>query len=112
MLLQSMEKPTKLEPAAALAARVSSLPTSKLAVQVCPQSRPAGVDVMVPVPTGSTGEYSVAFGFQRSSTAPEATAVPAAQSGDRFRTALFGALGVMLLLLAAGLAVTLFMRRR
>lgn len=69
-------------------------------------------DVMVPVPTGSTGEYSVAFGFQRSSTAPEATPVPAGQSGDRLRTAMFGALGVMLLLLAAGLAVTLFMRRR
>ncbi len=69
-------------------------------------------DVMVPVPVGSTGEYSVAFGFQRSSTAPEATPVPADQSGDRVRTALFGAVGVMLLLLAAGLAVTLLMRRR
>lgn len=69
-------------------------------------------DVMVPVPVGSTGEYSVAFGFQRSSTAPELTPVPAEQSGDRVRTALFGAVGVMLLLLAAGLAVTLLMRRR
>ncbi len=69
-------------------------------------------DVMVPVPVGSTGEYSVAFGFQRSSTAPESTPVPAEQSGDRVRTALFGAVGVMLLLLAAGLAVTLLMRRR
>ncbi len=69
-------------------------------------------DVMVPVPAGSTGEYSVAFGFQRSSSAPEATAEPADESGDRFRTALFGALGVMLLLLAAGLTVTLVMRRR
>lgn len=69
-------------------------------------------DVMVPVPEGSVGEYSVAFGFQRSGAAPEATAVPAEESGDRVRTALFGAVGVMLLLLAAGLGVTLVMRRR
>ncbi|MBL8097115.1 MAG: LysM peptidoglycan-binding domain-containing protein [Anaerolineales bacterium] len=69
-------------------------------------------DVLVPVPAGSTGEYSVAFGFQRSSAAPEATAEPAEQSGDRLRTALFGAVGVMLLLLAVGLGVTLVMRRR
>jgi LysM repeat protein len=52
----------------------------------------------------------IEFGAQRSSgsqTAPESPA-----NSDRLRTALFGAAGIMLLLLAAGIAGFLFLRRR
>ena len=44
------DQPSKLEPAAGVAVRVISVPGAKLAVQVVPQSIPAGLLVIAPVP--------------------------------------------------------------
>ena len=43
-------QPVKVEPAAALAVRVTGVPLAKLAEQVAPQSIPAGLLVAVPEP--------------------------------------------------------------
>ncbi len=53
--------PTKDEPAAAVAVKVTSVPGSKLALHVCPQLMPDGLLLTLPVPvplrvTASTGE--------------------------------------------------------
>lgn len=53
----------------------------------------------------------IAFGAQKSSTTADPAAAPAT-ADDRMRTALFGAAGIMLILLAAGLGAFLFLRRR
>ena len=62
---------------------------------------------------GST--INLEFGGQKSATAAavtQATPVPATASNTRMRTALYGAIGVIFLLLAAGLAGFLFLSRR
>ena len=52
--------PTKVEPSAAVAVRVTAVPGSKLALQVCPQVMPGGLLLTLPLPvpvrvTASTG---------------------------------------------------------
>ena len=47
---QSPPQPTKLEPGAASACRVTWVPVANGAVHVAPQSIPAGVEVTVPDP--------------------------------------------------------------
>lgn len=59
----------------------------------------------------STGQINIEFGAQKGSAAGGAPTQPAGDDG-RLRTALFGAAGIMLILLAAGLGTFLFLRRR
>ncbi len=67
-------------------------------------------DYALTIAPGSTGTL-IRFGAQRGADAPVVDPAPP-DDGSRLRNALFGAVGVMLLLLAAGLGVTLVMRRR
>jgi LysM repeat protein len=67
-------------------------------------------DFALSIAPGSTGTQ-IRFGAQRGADAPVVDPAPP-DDGSRLRNALFGAVGVMLLLLAAGLGVTLVMRRR
>jgi hypothetical protein len=48
--VQAPDQPAKIEPAAAVALRVTCVPTVNVAVQDDPQSMPAGVEVTTPVP--------------------------------------------------------------
>ncbi len=65
-------------------------------------------NVSLEVQTGFSNK--IEFGAQRSSGAP--TTPTDSGNNDRLRTALFGAAGIMLLLLAAGIGGFLFLRRR
>ena len=47
---QAPEKPAKVEPAAAVAVRLTVVPEAKLAEQVVPQSMPAGLLLTEPLP--------------------------------------------------------------
>ena len=48
--VQAPDQPVKVEPEAGVAVRVTEVPLPKLAVQVEPQSMPAGLLVTVPAP--------------------------------------------------------------
>jgi hypothetical protein len=59
--VQPPAQPTKVDPSAAAAVRVTAVPGSKLAVHVCPQSTPDGLLLTLPLPvplrvTASTGK--------------------------------------------------------
>jgi hypothetical protein len=59
--VQPPAHPTKVEPSAAAAVRVTAVPWSKLALHVCPQLIPDGLLLTLPLPvplrvTASTGE--------------------------------------------------------
>jgi hypothetical protein len=58
-------QPAKVEPVAGVAARVTTLPCAKLALQVAPQLKPAGALVTVPLPVPprvAVSEYWVGGG--------------------------------------------------
>jgi hypothetical protein len=90
-----------------------NIPGGRYTVAAAP---PAGYN---PTTANTTGAIEVQpglradipFGAQRSGNAPGPGAVATGDDG-RIRTALFGAAGIMLILLAAGLGAFLFLRRR
>jgi len=59
--VQAPAQPTKVEPSAAVAVRVTAVPGSKPALHVCPQLTPGGLLLTLPLPvpvrvTASTGK--------------------------------------------------------
>lgn len=56
--LHAPDHPVKLEPVVGAAVNVTTLPWSKLALHVAPQSIPAGADVTLPVPVPKAATVS------------------------------------------------------